>query len=201
MKNEEYKNQPQKLPASLSGRQATSYQLQACPGFVLLYSSLLASILLTVGLGIGSIVLKELRLSSIGKQSQIAFFAADTGIECALYWNTSSRDAFNKDNSGGSIACAENDLINNGDPNPAGGGGAISILGGATISRFGLTNLSDDGEGCVDVMVEKRDSLATVIVARGFNTCVQDGRRVERALRVRVAPPELEPEPELESEP
>lgn len=56
-------------------------------GFVLPFSVLLAGILLSIGLAIFSITLKELILSSVGRDSQIAFFAADAGAECALYWD------------------------------------------------------------------------------------------------------------------
>ncbi|MEK7134342.1 MAG: pilus assembly PilX N-terminal domain-containing protein [Patescibacteria group bacterium] len=56
-------------------------------GFVLPLAVLLAGILLSIGLAIFSITLKELTLSSSGRESQIAFFAADAGTECALYWD------------------------------------------------------------------------------------------------------------------
>lgn len=56
-------------------------------GFVLSFSVLIAGVLLSVGLAIFSITLKELLLSSGGRESQFAFYAADTGGECALYWD------------------------------------------------------------------------------------------------------------------
>lgn len=56
-------------------------------GFVLLFSVLVSGIVLAVGLGIISITLKELLLSNTGKDSQYAFYAADSGLECALYWD------------------------------------------------------------------------------------------------------------------
>ncbi len=56
-------------------------------GFVLPFAVLLSGILLSIGLAIFSITLKELILSSAGRESQFAFFAADAGAECALYWD------------------------------------------------------------------------------------------------------------------
>ncbi len=56
-------------------------------GSVLIIALLLASILLSIGMGISNIALKEIRLSSLGNESGIAFYTADTGVECALYWD------------------------------------------------------------------------------------------------------------------
>ena len=56
-------------------------------GFVLSFAVLVAGILLSIGLAIFTITLKELILSGSGRESQFAFYAADTGGECALYWD------------------------------------------------------------------------------------------------------------------
>ena len=56
-------------------------------GFTLLLASLIASIVLAIGISIFSIAHKQLILSSIGRDSQFAFYAADTGAECALFWD------------------------------------------------------------------------------------------------------------------
>ena len=56
-------------------------------GFTLLLAALVASVVLALGTSIFSLVQKEITLSSIGRDSQFAFYAADTGVECALYWD------------------------------------------------------------------------------------------------------------------
>jgi hypothetical protein len=56
-------------------------------GFTLLLAALVASITLAIGASIFSIAQKELILSSVGRDSQYAFYAADTAAECALYWD------------------------------------------------------------------------------------------------------------------
>jgi Tfp pilus assembly protein PilX len=56
-------------------------------GFTLLLAALVSSIVLALGAAIYSLAVKELQLSSLGRDSQYAFFAADTGAECALYWD------------------------------------------------------------------------------------------------------------------
>lgn len=56
-------------------------------GFALLISLIVSSILLVVGIGVAGIGFREMRLASFGNQSEIAFFAAETGLECGLYWD------------------------------------------------------------------------------------------------------------------
>lgn len=62
-------------------------------GFTLLLAALIASIVLSLGASIYTIALKQVQLSSLGRDSQFAFYAADTGAECALYWDV-RYDAF-----------------------------------------------------------------------------------------------------------
>lgn len=68
--------------------QARSYKLAARNrGFTLLLAALVASIVLSLGASIYEIAVKEVTLSSLGRDSQYAFYAADAGAECALYWD------------------------------------------------------------------------------------------------------------------
>ncbi len=50
-------------------------------------SIVVSSIVLSIGLSLFNIVQKELILSATGRDSQFAFYSADGGIECALYWD------------------------------------------------------------------------------------------------------------------
>lgn len=54
-------------------------------GFTILVAVVTAGILLIIAMSIGGIALKEQVLSTANKESQVAFYAADTGMECALY--------------------------------------------------------------------------------------------------------------------
>lgn len=54
-------------------------------GFVALFTVLLVSVILAMALGIASLSLKEIVLSSTASDGNKAFYAADSGIECALY--------------------------------------------------------------------------------------------------------------------
>jgi hypothetical protein len=56
-------------------------------GFTMFFAVLVSSLALAIGLAIYDLVTRELQLSSTTAQSQYAIYAADTGIECALYWD------------------------------------------------------------------------------------------------------------------
>lgn len=63
------------------------YSPKTNKGFVLILAVIISSILLSVGLSMFSVALKELILSASGRDSQLSFYAADSAIECALYWD------------------------------------------------------------------------------------------------------------------
>lgn len=54
-------------------------------GFVLLIAVIFMSVMLTFGLALGSLAYKQQVLASSAVESQYAFYAADAGLECALY--------------------------------------------------------------------------------------------------------------------
>lgn len=56
-------------------------------GFALLIATLVSGLFLAIGAVIFQIAYIQLLLSSVGRDSQFAFYAADTGAECALYWD------------------------------------------------------------------------------------------------------------------
>lgn len=56
-------------------------------GFVLLYAVVISTLVLAVGISIISIATKQVAISGLGRESQFAFYAANTGTECALFWD------------------------------------------------------------------------------------------------------------------
>ncbi|MFA6408060.1 MAG: hypothetical protein WCW36_01110 [Candidatus Paceibacterota bacterium] len=54
-------------------------------GFALLIAVIFMSVMLALGLALGSLAYKQTVLSSNAVESQYAFYAADAGLECALY--------------------------------------------------------------------------------------------------------------------
>lgn len=54
-------------------------------GFVILFAVTLSSILLAMALGVADIALKEVKFSTNARDTNDAFFAADSGIESVLF--------------------------------------------------------------------------------------------------------------------
>lgn len=65
-------------------------------GAVLLIAVVVSSLVLVIGIGILNITTKEIMFSSLNKHSRAAFFAADSGIECAMHWDLVQIVAFKK---------------------------------------------------------------------------------------------------------
>ena len=127
-------------------------------GAVLLIAILVSSVALAVGFGVYNRTYKELLFASFWKQTQIAFSAADAGLECALYWQL---------HTGATPRCFEYDII------------------GWTPGQLGNFNIPIPTGGCVNIIVEK-PGLATTTSARGYNVPCSDiltgSRVVERGL-------------------
>lgn len=56
-------------------------------GFTLLMAIIAGSILLSLALGIFAVAYRDTLFAALFRHSQIAFAAADRGVECALYWD------------------------------------------------------------------------------------------------------------------
>jgi Tfp pilus assembly protein PilX len=134
-------------------------------GFTLLLAVLITSIILGISVGFSTFVIRELIISAMGRESQIAFFASDSGIECSLYWDL-QQNAF-ATSSTSSINCA----------------GSSRIVGGSSgISEF---DLNFTNGACSHVKVDKTVYHQTKIDSYGRNTCnLSDPNRVERALEI-----------------
>ena len=150
-------------------------------GFTLLFAALLASLLTALGLAMFSIAQKEVVLSSLGRDSQFAFYAADTAAECAMYWDF-RYDAFKESEVyAEATVCAGSALADFAPSHPRYDG--VIGMGGADVSTFWF-----ESEGrCAYVTVTKRDSHPfTTVEALGYNTPCDDTtnpRRLERAVR------------------
>src|SRR5690606_16959184 len=56
-------------------------------GFTLLFSVLVATLVVAIGASIISIALRQTILSGTSRESQYAFYAANTMLECVFYWD------------------------------------------------------------------------------------------------------------------
>ena len=142
-------------------------------GFTLFIAVLIGSLMLAIGFSIFNLSFKELLLSASSRDSQIAFYAADTGLECALYHDQKLRD-FQATPSGGNvtITCAGQTV-------------SAQKLSGTGIFSWEWQLETSSGL-CAKIQVNKYTNLEkTVIRSLGYNTCTDtDPRKTERGLRV-----------------
>jgi len=68
-------------------KKACPAKLQRSGGFAMLFTVLVVSIMLAIGLGISDITYKQTLLSSLANDSQLAFYQADSGVECGMYYD------------------------------------------------------------------------------------------------------------------
>lgn len=61
-------------------------------GFALLITLVVVGVVLSVGMTILDLSIKQVRLSTNAKESEIAFHAANAGMECARYWRRAEAD-------------------------------------------------------------------------------------------------------------
>jgi type II secretory pathway pseudopilin PulG len=61
-------------------------------GFALLITLIVVGVVLSVGLALLDLSIKQVRLSTNAKDSEVAFHAANAGLECARYWRRESSD-------------------------------------------------------------------------------------------------------------
>lgn len=153
-------------------------KIKTSRGFTLLISVLVASILLSLGFAIYNIVSKELIFSSAGRESQFAFYAADSGVECALYWDQFG--TFATTSTATTLSCAdrpiEGTLVRDSSADERGDFYRTTFL-------FWMKNIISGP--CAQVEVRKYESGQSIVSARGYNTCVEaNPRRLERGIRV-----------------
>jgi Tfp pilus assembly protein PilX len=159
-------------------------------GFAMLFAVLTASLLLSIGLAIFNISFKELLISTNARESQIAFYAADSARECAVYW-TIKKGAFQ--------ACFDNNCAGGLDKfvpgevelaNVVCNGGAtpLELTDGATSTysldkfiKIGTTDLDPDSSIEIIRSTNPAKDIITTITANGHNTGVS-GRRLERSI-------------------
>jgi len=135
-------------------------------GFTLLLAALVASIALSLGTSIYEIAQREVALSSIGRDSQFAFYAADTAAECALYWDNRF-NYFSTSTPSTSASCDGQTLSISGRSN--------SYVPTSTMT-FEISLFTDTISGgyCADVSVQKgidqsTGAVRTLITANGYS--------------------------------
>ncbi len=141
-------------------------------GFISLFTVLLATVILSISVGMTSIALKQIVLGSTADDANEAFYSADSGLQCAVML-----DIANTFDVSGSVQinCGLVNITANDNNNT-----------GVFIFSFDWSN-----GNCVKIKVDKSATGITSIEALGYNvSCAdvnagQSPKIVERALRVR----------------
>jgi Tfp pilus assembly protein PilX len=151
------------------------YKTEKNRGVTLYITLAVTGALLLVSFAVVTVSLKQLDLSGAARDSQAAFFAADSGIECALYWDvkSASKPFATSTAAGASISC-----------------NGVNTTTSRTYSGTGpaTTTFSITPDPCISVTVVKTYTtggvLSTKIESRGYNNCTATSPfRVERAIR------------------
>lgn len=127
-------------------------------GVTLLLAVLVSSIALSVGIGIFSLLFSEIAISGSAKDSITAFYAADSGLDCALYWellgskDPSVTNPFS--HNGASITCNNVTYPN-----------IVSCTGVNCSGEF-YPRYTDNTDSCAHVVAEKEDMGAGYIQTR-----------------------------------
>ena len=170
-------------------------------GFTILVAVVTAGILLIIAMSIGGIALKEQVLASANKESQVAFYAADTGLECAMYWDQiMGKFAPTVDDASGKIK-TQNTVVSGVNCNgfsvsPSSIGPDVSGTVSSQYSYKFEVNKIDVGDGgvlktCAVVEVDKDTNApdpaggvrtSTDIYSHGYNTCDPSLLRLERGV-------------------
>lgn len=143
-------------------------------GFVILFALMLSSVILAISLGVSNIALKEIAFSTSAQGTNDAFFASDTGAECALYHDRTDINAFPISGTVGAVSCSTNE---------SGSGD-----GSTATYNFTATGLGSQGQSCAKVTIIK-ELGKTVITSKGYNvgdsSCNSTSlNRVERELEI-----------------
>jgi Tfp pilus assembly protein PilX len=186
-----------------NSKKACPSKLQRSRGVAILFTVLTAILLLSIGLSIVSISIRQVTLSSTGRESEYAFYAANTALECALYWDlqipdidtASNKRYFAHTGSGQSnaninnVKCSNNsleyfnsDLINSDSDN-------------MYTFWVRITNTFTNTEQCAEVEIKKErytdtngnPKIRSTIQTRGYNVSDCDStspKAVERGLEL-----------------
>ena len=143
-------------------------------GFALLIAVIFMSVMLSLGLALASLGYKQAVLASSAVESQYAFYAADAGLECALYADQQQGlFAYANHATPGSLSC-------DGTAATIGSGSGPQCFNTTACKNEWVTSTRlslDGGARCADVTVYKPASTGTTyLFSQGYDvSCAQVG--------------------------
>jgi hypothetical protein len=137
-------------------------------GFALLIAVIFISVMLSLGLALGSLGYKQQTLAGSALESQYAFYAADAALECALYADQQQNlFAYANHDSPGTLVCDGTSVT-------VGSGAGPNCYNQASCPNEWVSSTQvplDAGKHCADVTVYKPDLDAgtTYVFSQGYN--------------------------------
>ena len=152
-------------------------------GFTLLIAIVVTSMLLIVSFVVANVSLKQLVLSYAGVESQYAFYAADSGVECATFWDlkTGTTSAFSINNTL-PISC------NNQTIGPGLSNGQTVATVPTQPSRIGGGTVSGNSASFISTDVITKGSWQGVYGSDGYNIITSGGAKFSYPSYVTVTP-------------
>lgn len=166
-------------------------------GYTIFFATLVSSLALAIGVAIYDLTVRTLSLSGVTAQSQYAIYAADTGAECALYWDSKYTGAgIVFATSSESTDASDAAYCSGVDIRTAAAPTSFTVVSGATYATTTFTMQfpsqiynSASVVPCAKVEVGKMTvggRVYTTVLSHGYNnSCGASGtNRVERILKV-----------------
>jgi hypothetical protein len=145
-------------------------------GFAMLFTVLIVTLILSIAVGISNLTFRQAILSSLAKDSQVAFFAADAAVECGLYHDITENifpSPMPPDMAPKTITCGFRTLT-------------LDDSSSATDYLIYAEKGADPAQYCYSILFDKSSTPGTSIVqGRGYNICSANPRQVERTLETR----------------
>ncbi len=149
-------------------------------GFTLIFAILISSLLVGIGIAITNLAIRQLSIASVSRESQLAFYAADAGAECALYWDIHGKtlspifyfSSVYDPNQVGTLYCGSSSAT------------LTSTLGTGYYQN--IFKIQYTSSSCAYVSIKKYFTGRNLIESSGINDCSASVNpyRVERSIRI-----------------
>lgn len=143
-------------------------------GYAILFTVVIVGIISMITIGLSNTAYKQTVLSSVAKDSTIAFYQADIGSECALYADTKLSMFSDDTKTSGEFDCAGNKL-------------KYVHETGTSLYKLNTENETSPKK-CFRIEMTKTvdiNGVISTIVSKGYNRCDKSNiRTVERGINV-----------------
>lgn len=138
-------------------------------GYALLFTIMIISVITVITAGLINATTKQLILSSLAKDSQVAFYQADTAADCAFYFDLVEIEK-------------EEGIVVDGNHWSCGG---LDLIISGNLSKYKLATPQGGNSPCFNIEVNRDPLRETVVTATGYNTCnLSSPKVVQRKIEV-----------------